>query len=294
MPYLLLICAALFWSGNFVLSRGMHAEIPPLALSFWRWSVALAILSLFAVGKLWLQRREARRQARFIIIQGLLGVTGFNTLIYLAVQSTTAINAVLVNSCIPVLIAVCSWLFYRDALTVRQGCGVLTSLIGVWLIIGRGSLATLLELTMNRGDLLVLLAAVLWACYSANLKRYPKELHPYAYQAGIVIVGLAGLTPFYLLERASGTGFTLTPATIATIVYVGLFASVLAFLFWNHAVRSVGPNKAGPFIHLMPVFSTILAVIFLGERLYPYHLPGIALIVTGIILTTYRVSPGKP
>jgi drug/metabolite transporter (DMT)-like permease len=295
MPYLLLTCAALFWSGNFVLSRGMHAEIPPLALSFWRWSVALAILSLFAVGKLWLQRREARRQARFIIIQGLLGVTGFNTLIYLAVQSTTAINAVLVNSCIPgadrgVLLALLS----RRPHHSPGDAGVLTSLVGVWLIIGRGSLATLLELTMNRGDLLVLLAAVLWACYSANLKRYPKELHPYAYQAGIVIVGLAGLTPFYLLERVSGTGFALTPATIATIVYVGLFASVLAFLFWNHAVRSVGPNKAGPFIHLMPVFSTILAVIFLGERLYPYHLPGIALIVTGIILTTYRIPPGKP
>ncbi len=293
MPYLLLILTTLFWSGNFVISRGMHAEIPPFTLSFWRWLVAFLILSVFAVKHLWRQRELARSHYRFICIQGLVGVAGFNTLIYLAMQSTTAINAVLVNSCIPVLIAVCSWIFYREVMTPRQCLGVFVSLCGVLLIISRGELAHLLDVSFNRGDLLVLAAAVLWAIYSANLKRYPKELHPLAYQSGIVVSGLLVLFPLYLLEFFSGNVMIVTTASISTILYVALFASVLAFIFWNRAVRTVGANKAGPFIHLMPVFSTVLAVIFLGERIQSYHLQGIVMIFIGIAMTTFRVQKAE-
>src|SRR5574340_1511473 len=130
MPYVLLILTTLFWSGNFVLSRGMHAALPPMALSFWRWAVALVILLILAHRRLWEQRDLIRRHGRFILVQGLLGVTGFNTLLYLAMQYTTVINAVLVNSCIPVLIAVFSWLMYRETLRPRQCVGVLVSLLG--------------------------------------------------------------------------------------------------------------------------------------------------------------------
>jgi drug/metabolite transporter (DMT)-like permease len=290
MPYLLLILTTLFWSGNFVVSRGMHTEIPPLALSFWRWSFALLILSFFAVRHLWLQRKLVRRHYRFILVQGILGVAAFNTLIYMAVQTTTAINAVLVNSCIPVLIAVCSWIMFREVMTVRQCCGVLLSLCGVSLIIAGGDLSYLLQLDFNSGDLLVLAAAVFWALYSANLKRYPAGLHPFAYLSGIVITGLLFIFPMYLAEIASGRDFRFNGATLGSILYVALFASVLAFIFWNRAVRMVGANKAGPFIHLMPVFSTILAIIFLGERIFPYHLFGMAMIFTGIVMTTFRVA----
>ncbi|MEE4240324.1 MAG: DMT family transporter [Desulfopila sp.] len=290
MPYLLLILTTLFWSGNFVVSRGMHTEIPPLALSFWRWFFALMILALFAVHHLWLQRELVRLHFRFILVQGILGVAGFNTLIYTAVQSTTAINAVLVNSCIPVLIAVCSWIMYREVMTLRQCCGVLVSLAGVSLIIAGGDLTYLLQLDFNRGDLLVLAAAAFWALYSANLKRYPAGLHPFAYLSGIVITGLFFIFPLYLVEIAMGKELHLSIASLGSIVYVALFASVLAFIFWNRAVRMVGANKAGPFIHLMPVFSTILAIFFLGERVYPYHLLGMALIFSGIIMTTFRVA----
>ena len=290
MPYFLLILTTLFWSGNFVLSRGMHAAIPPLGLSFWRWLVALVILATFGLHHLIAQRQIARRHLGFLLIQGTLGVAGFNSLVYLAMQTTTAINAVLVNSCIPVLIAVCSWLLYQDRMTVRQCLGVVVSLSGVMLIIARGDLHHLLSVDFNRGDILVLLAACCWALYSANLKRYPKELHPFAYQVAIVISGLIILTPLYAWEVASGKTFTLNLATGVTILYVAIFASILAFIFWNTAVRTVGANKAGPFIHLMPVFSTILAVIFLDERLYSYHGYGILLICVGIVMTTYRVG----
>ncbi|WP_163336960.1 DMT family transporter [Desulfopila sp. IMCC35008] len=293
MSYILLILTTLFWSGNFVISRGMHADIPPLALSFWRWVVAFLILSLFAVRHLWGQRQLARTHLRFIFIQGVLGVGGFNTLIYLAVQSTTAINAVLVNSCIPVLIAVFSWVLHREVMSPRQCLGVVVSLSGVVLIIAQGDVAALLSVRFNPGDLLVLLAAVLWALYSANLRNYPRELHPFAFQSGIVLVGLCCITPFYLIELSRGTTFSPTIPALMTILYVAIFASVLAFIFWNRAVRAVGANKAGPFIHLMPVFSTVLAVIFLGEQLYPYHFKGAALIFTGIIMTTVLVARKK-
>ncbi|WP_419174572.1 DMT family transporter [Desulfosediminicola sp.] len=293
MSYVLLVLTTLFWSGNFVISRGMHTEIPPFTLAFWRWMTALLILLSFAVVHLWRQRELARTHSRFIILQGILGVGGFNTMVYLAMQTTTAINAVLVNSSIPVLIAVCSWVLYKEIMSVRQCFGVLVSLTGVVLIIAHGELAHLLQVSFNRGDLYMLVAAVIWALYSANLKRYPQGLHPLAYQSGIVMVGLVVLLPLYLYEMASGKVMSVTPGSVATIVYVALFASILAYIFWNRAVRDVGANKAGPFIHLMPVFSAILAVLFLGEKIYSYHLQGIALIFTGIAMTTFKVSPGE-
>ncbi len=290
MPYLLLVLTTLFWSGNFVISRGMHTEIPPLALSFWRWLFALVILVFFALPHLYRQRRIVRRHLGFICIQGVLGVAAFNSLIYMAVQSTTAINAVLVNSCIPVLIAVCSWVMFKEVMHPRQCLGVLVSLVGVTLIISRGEPGSLLELDFNRGDLLVLLAALVWSLYSTNLKRYPPELHPFAYLLSIVIAGLVCISPMYAIELAQGQTFQFNGSTFLSILYVAVFASVLAFIFWNRAVRTVGANKAGPFIHLMPVFSSILAMIFLGERMYGYHLAGIGLIFAGIALTTVAVG----
>ncbi len=288
MPYLLLILTTLFWSGNFVLSRGMHADIPPLALSFWRWSLALLIMWAFSSRTFWAQREIILQHKKFIIMQGLLGVTGFNTLIYLAVQTTTAVNAVLINSSVPILIALYSLFFFKEALKPKQWFGILLSLTGVALIMTGGSLTSLLELELNRGDVLVLGAALLWALYSVNLKRFPKDLHPFAYQIGIMIIGLIGITPLYLIELNSGQQIALNWPNAATIAYVAIFPSVLAFIFWNRAVRDIGANRAGVFINLMPVFSSILAVLFLGESIEAHHLQGIALVFLGISLTTLR------
>lgn len=272
----------------------MHADIPPFALSFWRWVVAFIILSFFGMKHLLAQKELIKKHYRFMIIQGLLGVAGFNSLVYLALQTTTAINAVLVNSCIPVIIVLISWKMYNEKLKLRQYLGVCVSLSGVVLIISGGELATLLNLQFNKGDILVFFAAIFWAFYSANLKRYPKGLHPLAFQTGIIIVGLIVLFPLYGIELLSGKRLVISPATIITILYIAIFASLLAFIFWNRAVAILGANIAGPFIHLMPVFSTILAVAFLDETLTPNHFKAIFLIFGGIILTTYnRKGPGK-
>ncbi len=288
MPYLLLVLTTLFWSGNFVLSRGMHADIPPLALSFWRWALALLILLAFSWRIFRRQSDIVVRERKFIIIQGLLGVTGFNSLIYLAVQSTTAVNAVLINSCTPILIALCALLINKEPLRPRQWAGILLSLSGVTLIMVGGDLGSLVELEFNRGDLLVLFAGLVWALYSVNLKSFPQDLHPFSYLTGIMIAGLIGIAPFYLLELGMGYKMVVNTPTLTTIVYVAIFPSVLAFIFWNRAVRDIGATRAGSFIHLMPVFSSVLAVFFLGESIELFHLQGIGLVFGGIFLATYR------
>lgn len=289
LPYLFLVLAALFWSGNFIIGRGMHDVVPPIALSFWRWGVAFLILFPFAAQRFWEQRRLLRKHWRFLAMQGVLGVTCFNTLVYIGLQSTGAINAVLVNSTIPVMIVFITYALFRERITLRQGIGGLVSLFGVIWVVTHGAPTTLFSLHGSQGDLWVLAAALTWASYSVFLRFYPEGLHPLAFLLSIVGAGLIALTPFYAWEHLSGRIIHFNRPTLLSILYVALFASVLAFIFWNRAVRWVGANRAGIFVHLMPVFSTLLAIVFLDERLQSYHLWGIAAVASGISLTTLRV-----
>ncbi len=268
----------------------MHAEIGPISLSFWRWAIALLILFPFALKQLKQDRQIIQKNLKFILFQGIVSITGFNTLIYIALQSTTAINATLVNSAIPVIIAVISWAVYGERLTGFQSMGILLSFFGVLYLMSKGDLRILLAMEFNRGDIIVLFAALLWATYSVNLKKAPKELHPISYLTSINIVGVLALVPLYLHDIALGKTFPITFPNVMTIGYVALFASVFAFLFWTGAIKKLGANKAGPFIHLMPVFSTILAVLFLDEKLMHYHLTGIIFVFVGIFITSFKFS----
>jgi drug/metabolite transporter (DMT)-like permease len=286
MPYLLLTLSALIWSGNFVISRAMNATIPPAGFVFWRWLVAVIILAPIALPRL---RREwpiVRANWLLICICGFFGVTLFNYLIYTAMHTTTAINAALVNSAIPVFIIMFARAFYGQRVTLRQHTGIALSLAGVATIILQGDLSRIRTLSFNRGDLLVLLAAVAWALYSVALRRYPQGLNPFLFLFCMAVAGLIFLIPFYSIEIASGKFMTPNPATVLSIGYVGIFASVVAFSMWNSGLRQVGAHMGGQFVHLMPAFSTILAVLFLGERLYLFHIAGIALIFVGILCAT--------
>lgn len=288
LPYLFLILATLFWSGNFVIGRGVHEIIPPIALSFWRWGIAFLILLPFAAHLFWRERTLVFKHWRFLTVQGVLGVTGYNTFVYLGLQSTGTINAALVNSTMPVMIVFITFVLYRERITWRQGIGGLLSLFGVIWVVTRGEPLTLFALEGNVGDLWILAAALSWACYSVFLRYYPDGLHPLAFLLGIMITGLIVLAPIYGWEHVSGRQIRFDPPTFFSILYVALFASVLAFIFWNRAVRWIGANRAGIFVHLMPVFSTLLAIAFLNERLTSYHLWGITTIASGITLTTLR------
>lgn len=290
MPYLLLTLSALIWSGNFVISRAMNSVIPPVCFVFWRWLVAIAVLAPIAIPKLRRDWPIVRANLQVICICGLFGVALFNLLVYTAMHTTTAINASLVNSSIPVFILMLTRIFYGQRVSLRQHLGIALSLAGVATIILQGDLARISTLTFKLGDLLVLFAAVAWALYSIALRRYPQGLNPFVFVFCIAICGVVFLMPFYAVEIASGNLMTVNAASILSIGYVGIFASVIAMVTWNSGLRRVGARLGGQFIHLMPAFSTILAVIFLGERLHRFHLAGIALIFAGILCATYKVK----
>ena len=285
-PYLLLVLTTLFWAGNFVLGRGVKASIPPIGMAFWRWTIALAILLPFAIPHLRRDWPQVRANWKALVIYGILGVSCFNTFVYIGLHSTTAINALLMNSIIPVLIVLLSRLLAYAPVTRRQAAGILLSLVGVVTIICRADIGMLMSMEINRGDLWVLLAVISWAFYTFLLRKRPAALHPLSFLASIVIAGLCLLAPFYGWEIAMGARVGTDMVTCGSILYMGLFPSVLAFIFWNQAVGEVGPNKAGLFLHLMPVFGAILSYIFLGESLHFFHLAGMGLIFSGIYLTT--------
>jgi drug/metabolite transporter (DMT)-like permease len=290
MPYLLLTLSALIWSGNFVISRAMHDVIPPAGFVFWRWVVAIVVLAPIALPRL---RREwpiLRANWQMICLCGLLGVTLFNFLIYTAMHTTTAINGALVNSAIPVFILIFARIFYKQTVSLRQHIGIALSLTGVATIILQGDLARIRTLSFNRGDLLVLMAAMAWALYSVAIKRFPQGLNPFLFLFSIAACGLVFLVPFYAMEIAAGQLMVANTATFLSIGYVGVLASVVAFMSWNSGLRQVGPHLGGQFIHLMPAFSTLLAVFFLGERLYAFHVVGIMMIFAGIACATLRAK----
>jgi drug/metabolite transporter (DMT)-like permease len=294
MPPIALLAALppLFWAGNFVLARAVHADIPPLALSFWRWAGAFAILLPFA----WRQLREQRlllaRHWRVLGLLALLGITNYNTFAYLALQQTSATNGVLLSSVTPVLIVGLSFLLLGQAVRPLQLAGILTSMAGVVVIASGGDPTRLSVLGANRGDLWILLASLDWALYSVCLRWRPAELKPLVFLTAIVGIGLIPLAGLYALEFAQGERFTASAPNLAAIGYVALFPSVLAYVFWNRAVSEMGANRTGQYMHLMPVFGALLATLLLGERLHWYHATGVLLIGSGIALTTPVGIPG--
>lgn len=284
-PYLLLTLTALFWSGNMVLGRGIRADVPPMALAFWRWSIAFLLVLPLALPHFKSQWPLLRQHWKPVVILGLIGVGGYNTFAYVALQYTSATNAVLLNSFIPVVTIAISWAFLGKHLSRLQAVGVIISLCGALSIIARGDLHVLAHLNLNLGDAWMLLAVFVWAIYTVGLAWRPNGVHPMLMLAAMTAVGLAALFPAYLWEMAAGRHINVHLGSLASLAYVGIFPSFLGYIFYNRGVGEIGANKGSLFIHLMPVFGTLLSVIFLGEIPLWYHYMGIALIFTGIWLT---------
>jgi drug/metabolite transporter (DMT)-like permease len=294
MAYLLLVLTVLFWSGNFVLARGVHELIGPFSLAFWRWLGALVVVLPFTLAGLRRQRALLMGHWKLLLLLSLLSVTFFSIFIYIALDATTAVNTVLVNSFTPVLIVCASWIGFREAITVRQALGVMISLAGLLWILCKGEVAALLGIRFSVGDLWTLAAGVSWAVYSVLLRKRPAGIEQTTFLASLILFGTLLLLPFFIFEGLN-SGFTVptTPSLAAGIAYMAIFPSLLSYLFWNRGISEVGANRAGIFVHLMPVFTTVMAFLFLDERLHSYHLPGILLIFFGIFLTTYRIVPPR-
>jgi drug/metabolite transporter (DMT)-like permease len=286
MHYLFLILAVLFWSGNFIVGRGIHNDIPPITLAFWRWAVALLIILPFSMGHILHQKDIIRRNWKILTVLAILSVTNFSMFIYMALKSSTVTNTVLINSMIPIFIVMVSWMGFKERITLRQSIGIALSLAGLMFIIANGNLSTLTSVRFSTGDLWTISAGISWALYSVLLRNYPMELNSRSFLATLIIIGTLFISPFYIWEMSTGKTMNFTRASMGSIVYVALFASILAYIFWNKAIQIIGANKTGIFIHLMPVFSIILAIIFLDEKLRGYHIKGTILIFSGILLTT--------
>ena len=294
-PQLSAALAMLFWAGSFVVARGVREAMPPVWLSFWRTALALVILAVIAAPRLRRDLPAALKGWKILAVIGLAMVTLGNTSAFVALQTTTVVNAGMINAIGPALIMVLSFVLYRDAVTPRQMLGIAVSLVGVVLLIVRADPEALRSLAVNRGDLWMVLAVFGWALYAVLLKRAPLSDARISQITAITVFGLLTMLPWYAWEsRGRIAPVAVDLDVMAAILYTALFASVLAIVLWARAVHLLGPNKAGPFTHLVPVYSIVLGIIFLGETLQPYHLGGMALIATGIWLTSFARTRARP
>ncbi|WP_018151994.1 DMT family transporter [Leeia oryzae] len=284
--YVLLVLTTLFWSGNFVLARALHNSIPPVALSFWRWCIAGAILAPFVWPRFKSALPELRQIPGKLWLLTLTGVAGYNTLAYLGLQQTTATNAGLLNAFIPILILLFGAIAFKHRLGWLAIAGITVSLLGVMMIVSKGDVNHLLNVRLNMGDGWVILAGVAWAIYTLTLRHIPPTLDRMALLLATILLGCAVLLPFYLLEYMHAAHIAGNLANLAGLAYVGTFPSIIAYLFYTLAVSRLGAPKAGQFIHLMPVFVPLLSILFLGEQFHPYHLAGILAIFAGIAITS--------
>lgn len=273
-----------------MVGRAVRDIVPPIALSYWRWVVALALLLPFAWPQLRRQWRALARAWRWMILLGVLSTGLYNALAYIGLNYTTATNGLLLNSFAPVLIVAIGWAFFGRRIGAREALGVALSLAGVLAIVSRGAPASLLALHFNAGDLWVLASVLSWSVYTCLLPHRPAEVAPLPLLVALIAVGLVAMAPAYAWELSSGRRIVPGVDAWAAIAYAGIFPAFFGYLFWNKGVEAVGPARAGLFMHLMPAFGIVLSMIFLGERPQPFHFVGIAGIFGGIWLTT-RSTP---
>lgn len=286
MPaFIYLLLPVLFWSGNYVLGRiTVSGGIDPFTISFFRWGIACLIILPFAYPKLRQDWPLIKRHWPMLAFFAFLGICNYNLFLYIGLTSTTVTNAVLLNSIMPVMILITARVLLGSKTSALQNIGILLSTLGAVTIISRGSMDTLLHLTFTPGDLWILTAAVSWAIYSVLLTRRP-GLHLLSFFASTALMGTCLQLPLYLMFSSTDLT-TLESGHWGAILYMGIFASIGAFLCWNIGIQKLGAATAGHFIHLMPVFSIFLSTLLLGEHIEHFHGVGILLIFSGIAIAT--------
>ena len=289
-PYLLLMATVLFWSLNWIAGRALRDDVPAYSFAFWRWMCAGLVLLPFAWRHMVSGWPAMRRSWPIMLVLGGLGTTFCNVTSYTGLKYTTAVSGSILNSFVPVIIIAISWAFLGKRLRASQWVGVVISLTGVLSIVGRGDPMVILTLKFNIGDLWIIASTILWALYTVCLRWRPPELHPLGLLGANAVVGVAVVLPGYLWSLTQGLHVNWTAEAFEGIVYAGVFPSVVGYIFWNNAVARVGPNTAGMFMHLLPVFASLLAIAFLGEQLHLFHVAGMALIIGGIWLTSRNDS----
>lgn len=286
--YLLLCLTALFWAGNQVLGRAVAGHVPPVALSFLRWSLATLFVLPFAWPYLKRDWPVVCEKWLFLGFLGIIGGGAFNTLQYIALNYTTAINSLVLNSTGPILIAIACVLIFNDRLTVRQMLGTVVSMAGVLVVVSRGELEMLASFSLNRGDLIILFAMAITGVYTAYLRLRP-NIHWITFLFCQFLASGLFNAPLVLIE-AIEFGNTLQPTlfTVLAIGYVSIFPSILAYFCYIRGVELIGGVRAGIFLHLIPLFGALMAIGLLGEPLAAFHIVGFILILAGVALTSRK------
>ena len=291
--YIFLILATLFWSGNFIVGKAASFfEIPPFTLNFYRWTFAWLILAPFTLKEIYKSKSLILKNLKHVLILGITSITLFNSIVYYSLQFTQVISGVLMISTIPVMIILFSSLLKIEKTNLFQLIGVFFSMLGVIVIVSQLNLEKIKELSFNKGDLSIIIAMLSWALYSALLKGKKLELSQLSLLQVIISSGLIFLLPVYLIEISLGRHVVLELPFFLTLSYVVLFPGLASFICWIKGIAIIGANRSGIFLHLMPIFSTILAIIIFKEKFMIYHLIGAMLIVTGIVLSSKKKLNG--
>lgn len=286
--YALLVLTVLFWSGNFIFGRLVSNSIEPMQLSFFRWFFVLIILLPYILMQYKNLIKVFKKEYFVLFILGALGISGFNTFLYYGLQTTTATNALLINSSTPIFIIIFSAIIFKISITKIQLFGVFLSTIGVIYLILKGEINHILELKFTVGDLWIIAACIDWALYSVLLKYKPKDLNSLEFFSITTILGTFILYIVFIFQGYSFEfSFLENKEVLYSMIYIIIFPSILSFYFWNKATLEVGANKAGQFAHLMPIFGAGLAYVFLDEVMQTYHVVGIMLIAIGIYLSIF-------
>jgi drug/metabolite transporter (DMT)-like permease len=286
-PYLLLSITALCWAGNAIVGRMAAGHIPPVTLSFLRWSLAFLIILPFAWKHLVRDWGAIRERLGIMIVLSITGIGAFNTLQYWALEHTQALNTLLLQSAGPLVVAVWSLALLGIRLTMAQAAGILLSMCGVLIILMHGDLTKLSNIEFNRGDLIFLIALAIFGLYSVlSLKR--PGIHALSFVAFTFGAGAACLIPLFIWELFARPLMRLDATNLLSLFYVALFPSTIAYLCFNRGVQLIGANRAAPFFHVVPVFGTIMSIIFLGEHPQVFHFIGFALVLTGVFVASRK------
>lgn len=292
LAYVLLTLVALFWALNTDIARATAYEVPPIALSFWRSLVSALVFAPFAIGACWRNRALIARHFWFLNLLAALQMTFFNLLVYTGIHHTQAINANLLQGSLPINILFASALFAGRRISLRQWAGVALGLAGLMTIVVRGDPTKLLDLSINPGDPMVYMGVFCSASYAAILNRRPEGLTLVPLMFMLMVFSSVQTLPFYIWEHITQGSLPMTWSAIGTVLYVAIFASVLAQLFFAEGVRRIGAPATGNMIYLTPVFGVVIAIVFLGETFHPFHAIGVGMIAVGIWLALFGERKG--
>jgi drug/metabolite transporter (DMT)-like permease len=292
-PYVLLVLTMLFWAGNINVGRYAADYVPPVALGTLRWIGAALILLPFAFPYLRADWPVIRKHVGMLTLLSLLSIAAYNTITYYGLQFTEAINAVILQAAGPLVMVACAFIIFGERLGRWQLVGMLLSIAGILVTVSRGDIDILLGLQFNIGDFILIGAIAAYSLYSVLLRRKP-SMHPLSFVTVTMAWGAILLLPFFGAELATGRTVPLEPASFLIVAYVVIFPSLAAHFFFYRGVELIGSNRAAPFFYIIPVFATVMAIVFLGERLYFFHIAGFALILGGVVIASRQRTAATP